>query len=209
MSTVSRTLFWLTACLAGLMLAGCNIGTEKQAAAATAANPAAAQGCDHHQNTRVRARCIEEGGGGVVLVSSSSGLDAKQVANAKTIIQVGDDMKFGCKGKVIALATALQESSLRNLANAAIPASMRRTNEGVGRDHDSVGIFQQRPGWGTLDERMTPRDSARLFYNALAKVPNWPSMAVTRAAQKVQVSAYPDAYAKHVPQAQQLAGCRA
>ena len=93
-------------------------------------------------------------------------------------------------GIIIALATAMQESSLRNL------------NYG---DRDSVGLFQQRTstGWGTIDEIMNPHHSAYLFYQGrsgytrgLLDISGWQSMALTVAAQRVQISAYPNAYAK-------------
>ncbi|HEY6796927.1 MAG TPA: NlpC/P60 family protein [Kineosporiaceae bacterium] len=110
-------------------------------------------------------------------------LDADQLANAKIIIEVGRSLQIPERGIVVAIATAMQESSLHN-----IPYG----------DRDSVGLFQQRPssGWGTVAELTTPTISAKKFYAALLTVPGWESMPVTVAAQRVQRSAFPLAYAK-------------
>ncbi|PSK62111.1 Murein DD-endopeptidase MepM [Micromonospora sp. MH33] len=120
-----------------------------------------------------------------------------QLRNAAVIIKVGQDMKVPARGWVIALATAMQESALRNLANSTIPASLALPHEGVGADHDSLGLFQQRPGWGSVEQRMTPSYAARKFYEKMIKVRNWQQRPLTVVAQRVQVSAFPDAYAKH------------
>jgi len=121
-------------------------------------------------------------------------LTAEMRTNAQVIIQVGHDLGVSDYGITIALATAMQESSLRNL------------NWG---DRDSVGLFQQRPssGWGTVAQLTTPSHAARLFYGGpsnpnkgltrgLLDIPGWNNMSLTRAAQAVQISAYPNAYAK-------------
>jgi cell wall-associated NlpC family hydrolase len=77
-------------------------------------------------------------------------------------------------------------------------------NDGMGSDHDSVGIEQQRPSWGSVQDRMTPATAARFFFEHLLKIPGWEAMPVTVAAQHVQGSAFPDAYAKWEPLATQL-----
>ncbi|MEU1686100.1 M23 family metallopeptidase [Micromonospora sp. NPDC005707] len=120
-----------------------------------------------------------------------------QLRNAAVIIKVGQDLKVPARGWVIALATAMQESGLRNLANSKVPASLALPHEGVGADHDSLGLFQQRPGWGSVEQRMTPSYTARKFYEKMVKVRNWQDRPLTVVAQRVQVSAFPDAYAKH------------
>lgn len=131
-----------------------------------------------------------------------AGFTAAQTANAAAIVRTGQDMNLPPRGWVVAVATAMQESGLRNYANSGVPSSMALPHEAVGHDHDSVGLFQQRPhppegagSWGTVRELMTPATSARKFYNALLKVGGWQSMPLTRAAQRVQRSAYPSAYA--------------
>ncbi|MGW9198195.1 M23 family metallopeptidase [Micromonospora chersina] len=120
-----------------------------------------------------------------------------QLRNAAVIIKVGQDMKVPARGWVIALSTAMQESALRNLANSTVPASLTLPHEGVGADHDSLGLFQQRPGWGSVEQRMTPSYTARKFYEKMVRVRDWQHRPLTVVAQRVQVSAFPDAYAKH------------
>ncbi|WP_243841814.1 LysM peptidoglycan-binding domain-containing protein [Salinibacterium sp. ZJ77] len=115
-------------------------------------------------------------------------------ANALIIVQIGRDLGVSDRGIIIALATAMQESSLRNI------------NYG---DRDSLGLFQQRPssGWGTPEQILDAAHAARLFYGGplnpnkgktrgLLDIPGWQSMSLTQAAQAVQISAFPNAYAK-------------
>ncbi|MCX4388909.1 hypothetical protein OG777_18490 [Micromonospora peucetia] len=118
-------------------------------------------------------------------------LDADQMANAATIAAIGIQRKMPDQAVVVALATAYQESGLRNLA---------------GGDRDSVGLFQQRPsqGWGTPEQIRDPRYAARKFYTALKKVRGWEQMRVTDAAQKVQRSAFPEAYEKWADESEVL-----
>ena len=124
--------------------------------------------------------------------------------NAIAIVEAGREMNLPRRAFVVAICTALQESNLRVLANPAIPGSMNRPNQGVGYDHDSVGLFQQRPNWGSPQELMDPKESARRFYRVLVKINGWEQLPVTVAAQRVQVSAFPDAYAKHEGLANQI-----
>jgi LysM repeat protein len=114
--------------------------------------------------------------------------------NAEIIARVGKELGVSDYGIVIALATAMQESSLINI------------NYG---DRDSVGLFQQRTsqGWGTVSEIMDPNYSARAFFGGpsgpnagkirgLLDIRNWQTMPLAKAAQAVQISAFPDAYQK-------------
>ncbi|WP_157545925.1 M23 family metallopeptidase [Hamadaea tsunoensis] len=126
-----------------------------------------------------------------------------QQQRAATIIGAGQRTHVPPRGWVIAIATAMQESSLRNLANTGVPASMAYPHDGAGHDHDSLGLFQQRPNppagkgsWGTVAELMNPDIATEKFYNALAKIQGWQQMRLTDAAQAVQHSAYPQAYQK-------------
>jgi hypothetical protein len=132
-------------------------------------------------------------------VAPVAGLTQTQMNHAKTIVDTADQMRLPTQAAVVAVATAMQETNLRNLANTGVPESQSLPNDGTGFDHDSVGLFQQRPasGWGPVDQLMDPQTSARKFYQALAQVPGWQDMPVTVAAQTVQGSAFPDAYAKH------------
>ncbi|MFC0033168.1 hypothetical protein ACFFMM_26975 [Micromonospora chaiyaphumensis] len=128
-----------------------------------------------------------------------AGLDQRQMDNAKAIVDTGLTMKMPRRALVVAVATAMQESNLYNLASDVLPESFDYPHQGSGSDHDSVGLFQQRPssGWGTVAECMRPAYAARAFFTALNEVPGWIEMSLTAAAQAVQVSAFPDAYAKH------------
>ncbi|WP_432837215.1 peptidase M23 [Dactylosporangium sp. CA-092794] len=132
------------------------------------------------------------------------GLTQAEMDNAAAIVDVARHERLPAKAAVIAVSTALQESHLRNLANANLPASLQHPNEGVGYDYDSVGLFQQRPSWGSVDQLMNPHESARRFYAALLSIPGWGDYAVTVAAQMVQRSAFPDAYAKWQGLAEQI-----
>ena len=113
--------------------------------------------------------------------------DEEQVANAATIVAVGTRLQVPVWGQVIAVAVAMQESSLRNLPHL-----------GAGNDHDSVGLFQQRPsqGWGSAAQLQDPEYAAEAFYTALLDVPGWQTMPLAEAAQAVQRSAFPDAYTR-------------
>ncbi|WP_079163655.1 heavy metal transporter [Streptomyces parvulus] len=116
----------------------------------------------------------------------------EQAVNAATITAVGTARKLPERAVTIALATALQESTLRNLDHG---------------DRDSLGLFQQRPsqGWGKPAEIMDPAYSAGLFYDHLVEIPGYQDLELTDAAQRVQRSAFPHAYAKHEPDATLLA----
>jgi hypothetical protein len=127
-------------------------------------------------------------------------LRATQIAFAKIIDEVAVGRGLPGQATLVALMTALQESQLQNI------------NYG---DRDSVGLFQQRPsaGWGTVDQILDPRYAADAFFGGakapsppgLVDIDNWPSMAYTEAAQAVQVSAFPDAYARHERTAKAIA----
>ncbi|MUM19678.1 hypothetical protein FZI91_21600 [Mycobacterium sp. CBMA271] len=131
-------------------------------------------------------------------------LDAGQMEVARKIIEEGLRRGLSPEAIQIALATALTESGLRSLANGSVPDSMMLPNDGVGQDHDSVGPFQQRQSWGATADLMDPARSAGKFYDQLVKVSGWQDMSVAQAAQAVQRSAFPDAYAKYEAQAGQI-----
>ncbi len=132
------------------------------------------------------------GGGGArgckVISSAGDGTSheftPEQAVNAATIAAVGTGRGMPERAVTIALATALQESGLRNIEHG---------------DRDSLGLFQQRPsqGWGTEQQIMDPAYAAGIFYAHLAKVPDYAALPLTEAAQEVQRSGYPEAYAKH------------
>ncbi|WP_308377720.1 heavy metal transporter [Streptomyces sp. ISL-98] len=140
------------------------------------------------------------GGGGAprCTVRSAAGdgatyeISPEQAVNAATISAVGTSRGMPQRAVTIALATALQESALRNIRHG---------------DRDSLGLFQQRPsqGWGTEKQILDPGYSAGKFYEHLAKVPGYSRLPLTVAAQRVQRSGFPQAYAKHEPDAALLA----
>ncbi len=116
----------------------------------------------------------------------------EQAVNAATIAAVGTGRGLPERAVTIALATALQESGLRNISHG---------------DRDSLGLFQQRPsqGWGTEQEIQDPIYSSGIFYEHLVKVRDYTELPLTVAAQRVQRSGFPEAYAKHEPDATLLA----
>jgi hypothetical protein len=129
---------------------------------------------------------------GSTVQPSAVNLSAVQLQHASTINAVGMSRGLPQRARIIALATALQESGLRNLPSG---------------DLDSVGLFQQRPsqGWGPKVLLLDPVYAVRKFYDALVKVAGWQKMTLTKAAQSVQYSGFPDAYAKWEDEATTLA----
>ena len=124
----------------------------------------------------------------------STSLNAPQAENAALIIRIGRELGVSDRGIVIALGTSMVESWLRNLEWG---------------DRDSMGLFQQRPstGWGTPDQIMDRGYSIRAFFvgadnadgtttRGLLDIPGWENMSFADAAQAVQISAYPDRYAR-------------
>ncbi|WP_078957828.1 heavy metal transporter [Streptomyces glaucescens] len=137
------------------------------------------------------------GGPGCTVVSGKGDgatyeFSPEQAVNAATITAVGTARGLPERAVTIALATALQESALRNIDHG---------------DRDSLGLFQQRPsqGWGTEKQIMDPIYSAGMFYDHLVEVPGYTRLPLTVAAQRVQRSGFPQAYAKHEPDATLLA----
>ncbi|MGN9894199.1 hypothetical protein, partial [Micromonospora sp. L31] len=122
-------------------------------------------------------------------------LDSEQTENVKAIIAATKKSGMDERAAVVAIATALQESKLENLGHL-----------GERNDHDSQGLFQQRPssGWGTVEQITDPEYSTMAFLKGLKQVDGWKDMPLTKAAQTVQVSAYPDHYAQWEKQAADL-----
>ncbi|MFF5073404.1 hypothetical protein ACFY2R_19955 [Micromonospora olivasterospora] len=132
---------------------------------------------------------------GVQGAQSHLTLDGEQTGNAKAIIAATKKAGLPERAAVISIATSLQESKLENLGHL-----------GDANDHDSLGLFQQRPssGWGTPEQITDPEYSTTAFLKGLRQVDGWQDMPLTDAAQTVQVSAYPDAYAQWEQQAADL-----
>jgi hypothetical protein len=119
-------------------------------------------------------------------------LTGEQIGNARTIATVAHERGLPDRAVVIALATAHQESRLRNLDYG---------------DRDSLGLFQQRPsqGWGTPEQVQDPVYAAGKFYDGLVQVPNWDTGRLTDVAQAVQRSGFPEAYQRWEPMAAEVA----
>ena len=126
------------------------------------------------------------------LPASGVTLTGEQIGNAQVIAQVAHDRGLPERAVVIALATAMQESRLRNLDHG---------------DRDSLGLFQQRPsqGWGTPAQVQDPVYAAGRFYDHLVQIPDWQTGELTLVADGVQRSAFPLAYGKHEAMAVELA----
>lgn len=124
------------------------------------------------------ARCV------FVAADREHAVTPEQAANAATIAAVSVQRGLPPRAATVALATAIQESKLRNLRYG---------------DADSQGLFQQRPsqGWGSVEQVTDPVYASNAFYAALERVPGWQEGVVTEVAQEVQRSAFPDAYADH------------
>jgi len=111
-----------------------------------------------------------------------------QTGSAATITAIAVRRGLPARAASIAIATAIQESKLRNITYG---------------DRDSLGLFQQRPsqGWGTPEQILDPVHATNAFYDALVEVDGYQDLPITVAAQEVQRSAYPEAYADHEPEA--------
>ncbi|QAY68776.1 M23 family metallopeptidase [Xylanimonas protaetiae] len=146
-------------------------------------------------------------------------LDQTQLAHAATIVEVGGRIRgVGRDGLLVALMAGLTESRLRMYANTTTyPASAGFPHDADGADHDSLGIFQVRPtaGWGSVPELMDPAYQVRAFLGGptgpnhgsprgLLDIPGWQSLPKGAAAQAVEVSAYPDRYARYEPVAEAI-----
>lgn len=119
-------------------------------------------------------------------------VDLEQGRWASLMAAIAQERGMSPRATSIAIATAFQESKMHNIDYG---------------DRDSIGLFQQRPsqGWGSIEQIMDPHYSIRSFYKALAKIKGYESMKITVAAQKVQRSAFPEAYAQHEPDSRALA----
>lgn len=124
--------------------------------------------------------------------SRTVSLDLEQAENAALISAISVRRGLPPRAASIALATAMQESKLRNLEHG---------------DRDSLGLFQQRPsqGWGTKEQVLNPVYASNAFYDALVRIDGYDRMDITEAAQEVQRSAYPEGYAEHEADARVLA----
>ncbi|GAB1644248.1 M23 family metallopeptidase [Krasilnikovia sp. MM14-A1259] len=177
----TRLLSWIAAAVAGTILLCSGLASTLMFGgdgAAIAACHTTASAAPSGPSAAASAHIPNPGGIGPI-----GEWNAEQIGNAAVIISVGMRLQIPPRGWVIAVATAMQESSLINT---------------LGGDRDSIGLFQQRPsqGWGTPAQLHDPRYAASKFYQKLQTIDGWQAMPLTEVAQKVQISAYPDAYAK-------------
>lgn len=173
--------------LVGALLVGALVTGGLLAAIATAGQP-------HDEAACQPLAGASSGGGG--RGAGGGSLSGKQRNNAKVIVDVANKVGAGSFGAQVAIATSLQESHLSNLS---------------GGDRDSVGLFQQRDAWGSFQDRTTPQKSATMFFRGgaggqpgLLDISGWQQLPATVAAQRVQASAFPAAYAKWTSLAAQL-----
>lgn len=166
--------------LASILVVSAGIGLVVMAAHAGASGPDTAVICPG-QLTAASSATVD-----------GQSLSATQAENARLIYDTAAGRRLPRRAAVIGIATAMQESRLRN-----VPYGTE----------DSLGLFQQRPsrGWGRPGQVMTPLYAATAFYDRLVRVPGWQSLPLTVAAQDVQRSAYPNAYARWEPLADSLA----
>ncbi len=131
-------------------------------------------------------RCVARAGG------NSAAVDLDQAHYASIIVGLSVKRELPPRAGSIALATVYQETGIRNLDYG---------------DRDSVGLFQQRPsqGWGTADQLQDPYYATGKFFDALVKIDGWQNADITTIAQKIQISAHPDAYRQHEQDARVLA----
>ncbi|WP_409330510.1 hypothetical protein [Trujillonella humicola] len=141
--------------------------------------------------TRAGERTPATATGRCTVAGSDLVLTGEQAASAATIAAVARARGLPERAVVIALATAQQESTLRNLDYG---------------DRDSLGLFQQRPsqGWGSPEQVQDPVYAAGKFYDGLVEVRGWETGRLTEVAQEVQRSGFPEAYQKHEPMARAL-----
>jgi hypothetical protein len=218
--------------LPGLLLAGCLVGSTALFTASSPAAPGTTPGANRAAevaallNDRTQAvdektlaRSMERA---VVIPSPSpsptpsptpteqgppapvAGLVQAQMDNAATIVEVGQSMGLSRWALIIGVATAMQESNLYNLANDWVPESLDLPNQGSGADHDSVGLFQQRPsqGWGTPAQVTNVDYAATQFITRAIRANGGQSAG--QLAQDVQRSAFPDRYDQVALQAYSL-----
>ncbi|MCT2222915.1 hypothetical protein [Microbacterium paraoxydans] len=124
-----------------------------------------------------------------------AGWSGEQLENAATIIRTADELGFARDGQILGVMTAMGESSLRNIDYG--DWETRGWTNPDGSRTTSIGLFQQQDWWGSAEQRMDPATAARLFFERLARVPDWRSMAPSHAIHRVQVNTDRDYYTRY------------
>ncbi|KQQ65988.1 hypothetical protein ASF63_11710 [Microbacterium sp. Leaf320] len=128
-------------------------------------------------------------------VAGVEGWEGEQLENAATIMQTATALGFGRDGQILGVMTAMGESSLRNIDYGDWETSGFTNPDGSRTT--SIGLFQQQEWWGTAEQRMDPATAATLFYERLARVPDWPSMEPSLAIHRVQINLDPTYYTRY------------
>ncbi|WP_447913349.1 hypothetical protein [Microbacterium phyllosphaerae] len=123
------------------------------------------------------------------------GWQGEQLVNAATIMQTATALGFERDGQILGVMTAMGESSLYNIDYGDWETSGFTNPDGSRTT--SIGLFQQQEWWGTAEQRMDPATAATLFYERLARVPDWPSMEQSLAIHRVQINLDPTYYTRY------------
>ncbi|WP_431071217.1 hypothetical protein [Microbacterium phyllosphaerae] len=123
------------------------------------------------------------------------GWQGEQLENAATIMQTATALGFGRDGQILGVMTAMGESSLHNIDYGDWETSGFTNPDGSRTT--SIGLFQQQEWWGTAEQRMDPATAATLFYERLARVPDWPSLEPSLAIHRVQINLDPTYYTRY------------
>ncbi|MBO9625506.1 MAG: hypothetical protein J7484_03930 [Microbacterium sp.] len=127
------------------------------------------------------------------------GWQGEQLQNAATIMTTATALGFGRDGQILGVMTAMGESSLRNIDYGDWETSGFTNPDGSRTT--SIGLFQQQDWWGSVEQRMDPAAAATLFYQRLARLPDWQQLAPTLAIHGVQVNTDAEYYARFQPDA--------
>ncbi|KRD50809.1 MAG: hypothetical protein ACRDVF_03655 [Microbacterium sp.] len=128
-----------------------------------------------------------------------AGWQGEQLENAATIMQTATALGFGRDGQILGVMTAMGESSLNNIDYGDWETSGFTNPDGSRTT--SIGLFQQQHWWGSAEQRMDPATAATLFYERLARVPDWQSMDPSLAIHRVQINLDPTYYTRYASDA--------
>jgi hypothetical protein len=128
-----------------------------------------------------------------------AGWEGEQLDNAATIMQTATALGFGRDGQILGVMTAMGESSLRNIDYGDWETSGFTNPDGTRTT--SIGLFQQQDWWGSVEQRMDPATAATLFYQRLARVPDWQSLDRSLAIHRVQINLDPTYYTRYAEDA--------
>ncbi|WP_449408859.1 hypothetical protein [Microbacterium maritypicum] len=128
-----------------------------------------------------------------------AGWEGEQLDNAATIMQTAAALGFGRDGQILGVMTAMGESSLRNIDYGDWETSGFTNPDGTRTT--SIGLFQQQDWWGSVEQRMDPATAATLFYQRLARVPDWQSLDRSLAIHRVQINLDPTYYTRYAEDA--------